>query len=112
METIIIKFASSLLSRLSRQPSSASTHSSAISDIRQRPNHLTFTTVSVFLVRSTSSRVGRLSASAHLRMPIRCSLSFFRNMDAMPFCDIPGWSETQVWKWHELRKRSEEVKAF
>jgi len=39
-------------------------------------------------------------------------LAFFRKEDATPFCsDIPRRPETQVGRWHAMRKRGEE-RAF
>jgi hypothetical protein len=62
---------------------------------------------------SASSSVACLSAAAHPNAPIACSVAFFHKSDATPFySDIPGRPETQVGRWHAMRKRGDDEKAL
>ncbi|KAI9451105.1 hypothetical protein BJY52DRAFT_1125436 [Lactarius psammicola] len=110
--TILARNAPSILSRLSRLPAELGAHPLLFALSANAPTASLSPLVSALSSLSASGSVGCLSAAAHPGAPIACSLAFFRNEDATPFCsDIPGRPETQVGRWHAMRKRGEE-KSF
>jgi hypothetical protein len=113
--TILARNASSLLSHLSRLPSSLSAHHLLFTLSTNTPTTSLSQLVSTLSSLSASGSVGCLSAHPGAR--IACSLAFFRRGYATPFCsDIPGRPETQVGRWHAMRKGTteseEEKRAF
>ncbi|KAI9436565.1 hypothetical protein H4582DRAFT_398424 [Lactarius indigo] len=110
--TILARNASSILSRLSRLPAELSAHPLLFTLSANAPPASLSPLVSALSSLSSSGSIGCLSAAAHPGAPIACSLAFFRKEDATPFySDIPGRPETQVGRWHAMRKKGEE-KSF
>ncbi|KAH9165965.1 hypothetical protein EDB89DRAFT_2076313 [Lactarius sanguifluus] len=107
--TILARNASSILSRLSRLPAELGAHPLLFTLSANAPPASLSPLVSALSSLSLSGSVGCLSAAAHPGAPIACSLAFFRKEDATPFySDIPGRPETQVGRWHAMRKKGEE----
>ena len=111
--TILARNASSLLTRLTRLPTELSAHPLLFTLSTNAPIASLSPLVSTLSSLSVSGSVGCLSAAAHPGAPIACSLAFFRKDHAVPFySDIPGRPETQVGRWHAMRKGGEEQRAF
>ena len=85
---------------------------SPLHPLHQRPSTLP-PLVSALSSFSSSGSVGCLSAPTHpgapASAPIACSLAFFRKEHSVPFrSDIPGRPETQVGRWHAMRRTGKE----
>lgn len=104
--TILARNASSILSHLSRLPAELGAHPLLFALSANAPASSLSPLVSALSSLSASGSVGCLSAAAHPGAPVACSVAFFRKEDATPFySDIPGRPETQVGRWHAMRKR-------
>ena len=111
--TILARNASSILSHLSRLPTELSTHPLLFTLSTNAPTASLTPLVTALSSLSTSSGVGCLSAPSHLSAPIACSVAFFHKEDATPFwSDIPGRPETQVGRWHAMRKKGDEERSW
>ncbi|KAH9046714.1 hypothetical protein EDB84DRAFT_1558165 [Lactarius hengduanensis] len=107
--TILARNASTILSRLSRLPAELGAHPLLFTLSANAPPASLSPLVSALSSLSSSGSVGCLSAAAHPGAPIACSLAFFHKEDATPFySDIPGRPETQVGRWHAMRKKGED----
>ncbi len=108
--TILARNPSCILSRLSRLPAELGAHPLLFALSSNAPTSSLSSLVSALSALSASGSVGCLSAAAHPGAPIACSLAFFRKGLATPFySNIPGRPETQVGRWHAMRKKGEET---
>ncbi|KAI0265603.1 hypothetical protein BC834DRAFT_924224 [Gloeopeniophorella convolvens] len=104
--TIFARNASSILGHLSRLPAELAAHPLLFTLSANTPVSSLSPLVSALSSFSSSGNVGCLSGAAHSGVPISCSLAFFRKDEATPFrSDIPGRPETQVGRWHAMRKK-------
>jgi hypothetical protein len=131
--TVLARNASSILAHLERLPAELAAHPLFFTLSTNAPTSSLSPLVSALSALSSSGSVGCLSAplAAHPSHPatttttnatatsvpppntaataIACSLAFFRKDHAVPFrSDIPGRPETQVGRWHAMRKKGEE----
>ncbi|KAN0114252.1 hypothetical protein V8E52_006902 [Russula decolorans] len=109
--TVLARNASSILAHISRLPASLASHPLLFTLSTNAPAPSLATLVSALSSFSSSGSVGCLSAPTHpgapgaSAAPIACSLAFFRNEHSVPFrSDIPGRPETQVGRWHAMRR--------
>ena len=113
--TVLARNASSILAHISRLPASLASHPLLFTLSTNAPAPSLSTLVSALSSFSSSSgSVGCLSAPIHpgapgtSAAPIACSLAFFRKEHSVPFhSDIPGRPETQVGRWHAMRRTGE-----
>jgi hypothetical protein len=113
--TVLARHASSILAHISRLPAELASHPFLFTLSTNAPTPSLSSLVSALSSFSSSGSVGCLSAplfqpgTATSTPAIACSLAFFRKENAVPFrSDIPGRPETQVGRWHAMRKRGDE----
>ena len=109
--TVLARNASSILAHISRLPASLTSHPLLFTLSTNTPAPSLAPLVSALSSFSSSGTVGCLSAPTHpdspgaSAAPIACSLAFFRKEHSVPFrSDIPGRPETQVGRWHAMRR--------
>ena len=94
------------LSRLSGLPIELNAHPLLFALSTNTPTASLMPLVTALSSLSTFSSIGCLSAPTHPSAPIVCTLAFFHKGNATPFwSDIPGRPETQVGRWHAMRRR-------
>jgi hypothetical protein len=111
--TVLARNASSILAHISRLPAELASHPLLFTLSTNAPAPSLPPLVSALSSFSSSGSVGCLSAPTHpgapAAAPIVCSLAFFRKEHAVPFrSDIPGRPETQVGRWHAMRRTGKE----
>ncbi|KAF8495724.1 hypothetical protein F5888DRAFT_1615424 [Russula emetica] len=113
--TVLARNASSILAHISRLPASLTSHPLLFTLSTNAPAPSLAPLVSALSSFSSSGSVGCLSAPTNpgatgvSAAPIACSLAFFRKEHSVPFrSDIPGRPETQVGRWHAMRRTSDQ----
>ena len=111
--TVLARNASSILAHISRLPAELASHPLLFTLSTNAPAPSLPPLVSALSSFSSSGSVGCLSAPTHpgapASAPIACSLAFFRKEHSVPFrSDIPGRPETQVGRWHAMRRTGKE----
>ncbi|KAI0250460.1 hypothetical protein BJV78DRAFT_1275785 [Lactifluus subvellereus] len=107
--TVLARNAASILTHISRLPAELAAHPLLFTLSTNTPISSLSPLVSALSSLSSSGSVGCLSAASHSGAPIGCSLAFFRKEDATLFrSDMPGRPETQVGRWHAMRKKGKE----
>ena len=117
--TVLARNASSILAHISRLPASLASHPLLFTLSTNAPAPSLATLVSALSSFSSSGSVGCLSAPIHpgapgaSAAPIACSMAFFRKEHSVPFrSDIPGRPETQVGRWHAMRRTGEREESI
>ena len=117
--TVLARNASSILAHISRLPAELAPHPLLFALSANAPTPSLSPLVSALSALSSAGSVGCLSApldqpaaaataTTTTDAPIACSLAFFRKEQAVLFrSDIPGRPETQVGRWHAMRRRDE-----
>ena len=111
--TILARSPTAILSHLFKIPKALSKHPLLFTLSSNTPTSSLESLISALTSLSSHENIGCISAPLPTSPPstgeyIACSLAFFDKETCVPFrSDIPGRADTQVGRWHAMRKQGD-----